>query len=89
MLSGICAGLGNINPDYAGVANEASLIVIKLKKYDGNYTNASLSVATEYAAKALELNMPIVFNISYGSNELVAMTALTLRDAVFLNEVFV
>lgn len=26
MLSGICAGLGNINPDYAGVANEASLI---------------------------------------------------------------
>lgn len=27
--------------------------------------------------------MPIVFNISYGSNELVAMTALTLRDAVF------
>ena len=64
MLSGICAGLGNINPDYAGVANEASLIVIKLKKYDGNYTNASLSVATESAAKkALELNMPIVFNI--------------------------
>ncbi len=84
MLSGICAGLGNINPDYAGVANEASLIVIKLKKYDGNYINASLSVAAEYAAKkALELNMPIVFNISYGSNELVAMTALTLRDAVF------
>ena len=84
MLSGICAGLGNINPDYAGVANEASLIVIKLKKYDGNYTNASLSVATKYAVrKALELNMPIVFNTSYGSNELVAMTALTLRDAVF------
>ena len=56
MLSGICAGLGNINPDYAGVANEASLIVIKLKKYDGNYINASLSVAAEYAAKkALEL----------------------------------
>ena len=87
MLSGICAGLGNINPDYAGVANEASLIVIKLKKYDGNYINASLSVAAEYAAKkALELNMPIVFNISYGSNELVAMTALTLRDAVELSE---
>ena len=39
MLSGICAGLGNLNPDYQGVASEASLIVIKLKKYNGNYIN--------------------------------------------------
>ena len=39
MLSGICAGLGNLNPDYQGVANEASLIVIKLRKYNNNYTN--------------------------------------------------
>ncbi|WP_305303020.1 bifunctional germination protease/germinant receptor pseudoprotease CspBA [Romboutsia ilealis] len=84
MLSGICAGLGNLNPNYAGVAGEASLIVIKLKKYNGNYTNAALYVATEYAIKrALELNMPIVFNISYGSNESVAVTTLSLRDTLF------
>ena len=84
MLSGICAGLGNLNPNYAGVAGEASLIVIKLKKYNGNYTNAALYVATEYAIKrALELNMPIVFNTSYGSNESVAMTTLSLRNTLF------
>ena len=84
MLSGICAGLGNINPDYAGVASEASLIVIKLRKLDGNYTNSSLYVAAEYAGrKALELNMPMVFNISYGSNESVALTTLTLRNTLF------
>ena len=57
MLSGICAGLGNLNPNYAGVAGEASLIVIKLKKYNGNYT--------------------------YGSNESVAVTTLSLRDTLF------
>lgn len=84
MLSGICAGLGNLNPNYAGVAGEASLIVIKLKKYNGNYTNAALYVATEYAIKrALELNMPIVFNTSYGSNESVAITTLSLRNTLF------
>ena len=84
MLSGICAGLGNINPDYAGVASEASLIVIKLRKYNGNYTNAALYVAAEYAGrKSLELNMPMVFNISYGSNESVALTTLTLRNTLF------
>nr|WP_317333350.1 bifunctional germination protease/germinant receptor pseudoprotease CspBA [uncultured Romboutsia sp.] len=84
MLSGICAGLGNLNPEYAGVASEASLIVIKLKKYDGNYTNASLYAAAEYTGrKAQELNMPMVFNISYGSNESVAITTLTLRNTLF------
>lgn len=85
MLSGICAGLGNINPDYAGVASEASLIVIKLKKYDGNYTNAALYIAAEYAQrKALELNMPMIFNLSFGSNELVGKTTLTFRNTLFL-----
>ena len=45
---------------------------------------AALYVATEYAIKrALELNMPIVFNISYGSNESVAVTTLSLRDTLF------
>ena len=84
MLSGICAGLGNLNSDYQGVANEASLIVIKLKKYNGNYINSSLFIASEYAtAKALELNMPLVFNISQGSNESVAITTLTLRNTLF------
>ena len=84
MLSGICAGLGNLNSDYQGVANEASLIVIKLRKYNNNYTNADLYVAADYAGnKALELNMPLVFNISQGSNESVAITTLTLRNTLF------
>jgi hypothetical protein len=91
MLSGICAGIGNLNSDYAGVATEASLIVVKLKKYNGNYINASLYVALEYAVrKARELNMPIVCNISQGSNESVAITTLTLGNTLyFLNGISV
>ena len=69
ILSGICAGLGNVNQEYVGVAEDAELIVVKLKKIDGYYNNATLTVATQYAyRKAFELNMPIVFNYNLGSN---------------------
>ena len=84
MLSGICAGMGNLNSAYAGVASEASLIVIKLRKINGNYTNAALYTAGEYVEKkARELNMPTIFNVSYGSNESVGLTSLTLRRSLF------
>ena len=81
MLSGICAGLGNINSQYAGIAPDAELIVVKLKKIDGNYNSAILEAAIQYAyEKAYELKIPLVINISLGSNNLVGATERILRD---------
>ncbi|MGL5315540.1 MAG: bifunctional germination protease/germinant receptor pseudoprotease CspBA, partial [Peptostreptococcaceae bacterium] len=75
MLSGICAGLGNVNPEYAGVAPDAELIVIKLGKIDGYWNNAMLMAANSYIyGKAIEQNKPIVINISVGSNSLMGLT---------------
>ena len=75
MISGICAGMGNVNPEYAGVAYEAELIIVKLATIEGYYNNAMLYASTEYAYnKSRQLNRPIVINISYGSNNLLGLT---------------
>ena len=75
MISGICAGMGNVNPEYTGVAYEAELIIVKLGTIEGYYNNAMLFASTEYAyGKAQQLNMPVVINISYGSNNLLGLT---------------
>jgi len=75
MISGICAGMGNINPEYAGVAYEAELIIIKLGTLEGYYNNTMLDASTEYAyEKARQLNRPVVINISYGSNNLLGLS---------------
>ena len=75
MLSGICAGLGNVNPDYQGVAPDAELIVVKLGKINGYYNNAMLSAASSYAYdKSVEANKPLIMNISLGSNDLIGQT---------------
>lgn len=75
MLSGICAGLGNKNPEYQGVTPDAELIVVKLGKIDGNYNNAMLSAATSYVyEKSQQEKKPIVINLSVGSNSLLGLT---------------
>ncbi len=75
MISGICAGLGNINPGYAGVAIDAELIVVKLATLGDNYNNAMLFAASQYAyLRASQLGRPLVLNISYGSNNLLGIT---------------
>jgi subtilisin family serine protease len=75
MISGICAGMGNVNPEYAGVAYEADLIIVKLATLEGYYNNAMLFASTEYAyRKSRQLRRPIVINISYGSNNLLGLT---------------
>ncbi|MDB8798415.1 bifunctional germination protease/germinant receptor pseudoprotease CspBA [Romboutsia sp. 1001216sp1] len=81
MLSGICAGLGNIDKRYEGVAPDAELIIVKLKKIDGNYNNALVEAAMDYAyKKAAEAKMPLVINISLGSNDVVGATQRILSD---------
>ncbi len=75
MISGICAGMGNVNPEYAGVAYEAELIIVKLATLEGYYNNGMLDASTEYAyGKAKQLEKPIVVNVSYGSNNLLGLT---------------
>ena len=89
MFSGICAGLGNVNKEYAGVAEDAELIVVKLKKIDGYYNNATLTVAADYAyRKAFESNKPIVFNYTLGSNNYAGMFRRTLNAEAFYTRGF-
>ncbi len=86
ILSGICAGLGNLNSEYAGVAEDAELIIVKLQKFDGFYNNAMVQAATQYAyKKASELNRLIVINNIYGTNSLAGITSRTLGDKIFFN----
>ncbi|MDR0879783.1 MAG: S8 family peptidase [Clostridioides sp.] len=71
MLSGIAAGLGRVQHDYAGVAEGADLIVVKLAQLGGHYNTAFFDIAREYAyKKSLELNKPLIFTVSLGSNRL-------------------
>lgn len=83
-LSGICTGLGNENRQYAGVAEGSELIVIKLKKIDGYYNSATLHIAMRYAyQKSKEKNMPLINNVSLGSNEAIVTGTLILPDDLF------
>nr|WP_312215195.1 S8 family peptidase [Clostridioides sp.] len=75
MISGICAGMGNINPEYAGIAEDAELIIVKLATIDGFYNDAMLHVSSEYAyKKAAQMRRPLVINLSLGSNNLLGLT---------------
>ncbi|WP_371025391.1 bifunctional germination protease/germinant receptor pseudoprotease CspBA [Paraclostridium ghonii] len=78
MISGICAGLGNINREYEGVAPEAELVVVKLAKVNGFYTSAMLETAISYIFEiAKRLNVPTIINISMGSNLLAGYASNT------------
>lgn len=81
MLSGICAGLGNINKEYKGISPDSELIVVKLKKIKGNYNSAIYESAISYVyQKAYELKMPLVINLSLGSNSLIGATENILKS---------
>jgi subtilisin family serine protease len=87
IISGICAGLGNINSDYEGLAPGAELIVVKLNKINGYYNSALLEVAVQYVyKKAEELNIPTVVHISMGSNGLAGYAyRVDSRETYFSN----
>ena len=84
MISGICAGLGNVNKEYAGVAEEAELIVIKLKKLNGFYNNGPLFAAVNYIEeKTYRSNIAGVVNLSIGSNSMLGLSARVLAEKYF------
>ncbi|WP_332840983.1 bifunctional germination protease/germinant receptor pseudoprotease CspBA [Paraclostridium bifermentans] len=78
MISGICAGLGSITREYEGIAPEAELIVVKLAKVSGFYTNALMETAISYVYNVVRrLGNPTVINISMGSNLLAGYASKT------------
>ena len=80
MISGICAGLGNINKDYEGVAPDSELIIVKLKKIGKYYDSTFGEAGVRYAyKKAIELNKPLVISLSLGSNSLGGTTKQILK----------
>lgn len=71
-VAGIASGNGNVSGGrQRGVAPKASLVVVKLKRYEKNMVLSSqIMRAIKYViTKAEDLNMPIVINISYGTND--------------------
>ncbi|RDY27410.1 hypothetical protein CHL78_009345 [Romboutsia weinsteinii] len=84
MSAGICAGLGNVNSQYKGVAEEAELIIIKIGKIDGYYNNAMVSVAYEYAyRKAYEDNIPLIIDNTVGTTSLAGVSSRTITSQPF------
>ncbi|HCH6817075.1 TPA: S8 family peptidase, partial [Clostridioides difficile] len=84
MLSGICSGLGNVNSEYAGIAEDSELIIIKLGKIDGFYNSAMLFAASQYAyKKAFELRRPLVINMSLGTSSLAGLTNRSNSEKAF------
>lgn len=69
--AGIACGNGNAsNGRYRGIAPEAELIVVKMRKNKGLYprTTELLSGIDYCIGKALKFNRPLVLNISFGNN---------------------
>lgn len=82
MISGICSGMGNINKEYMGIAPDTELIIIKLKKINGYYDSAIVEASIQYVyEKAYQLKIPIVINLSLGSNGLTGATQSILKKA--------
>lgn len=83
-LSGICGGLGNVNNQYSGVAENSELIIVKIKKIDGFYSNSMLSAALEYAyEKAKKEKLPLINSITLGSNQSVSSGVSTIENDKF------
>lgn len=83
-LSGLCAGLGNVKNEFSGVAEESELIIVKLKKINGFYNSATLEAAIKYMyKKSKKENMPLVNNITLGSNQSVAIGTTIIENDNF------
>ena len=71
-VTGIAAGNGRAsNGTYRGVASESELIIVKLGSSVGNSfpTTTRLMEAIDFCIrKAIEYNMPIVINLSFGNH---------------------
>ena len=84
MLAGICAGMGKVNKNYVGVAEGAELVIVKMRKIDGDYNNALITAGFDYIKqKARELQRPVVVNFGFGNNFLAGITDRDLTELTF------
>lgn len=89
MNAGICAGRGVVNSNYAGVAEDAELIVVKLRKVNNHYPDIMFYAGSSYVIdKAKNLNMPIVLSIGLGSNFLIGTYTRTILNPKFYSQGF-
>lgn len=72
-VAGIAAGNGRAsNGNYIGSAPQSSLLIVKLAQNISSYftSDTNLMRGIKYAVDtAIKLNMPLVINISYGTNQ--------------------
>lgn len=72
-VAGIAAGNGNgsTGKRYRGIATQSDLIVVQLGTDETGYTDiARVMMGVDYVLrKSLALNMPIVINLSFGTNQ--------------------
>lgn len=69
-VAGIACGNGRLGgTDVSGAAPESRMIVVKLNSDQGFVKSSSLMRAVDFAVrKAIDLNMPICINLSFGSS---------------------
>lgn len=70
-VAGIACGNGTASAGrYRGIAREASLIVVKMRRNNGLYprTTELISGINYCIEKSLQLSMPLALNISFGNN---------------------
>lgn len=71
-VAGIACGGGNINPRYRGVAYESSIAMVKMTQEGKvNYGKSTqlLRGINFLITKSKELNMPLVINLSFSTND--------------------
>lgn len=71
-VAGIACGGGNINPRYRGVAYEASIAMVKMTQQGKvNYGKSTqvLRGINFLVTRSKELNMPLVINLSFSTND--------------------
>ena len=84
MLAGICAGMGRVNKNYVGVAEDAELIIVKMGKVDGNYNNAMVTAGFDYIKQqARKLQRPVVVNYGSGTNSFAGRSDRDLTELTF------
>ncbi|MEJ8554129.1 S8 family serine peptidase [Tepidibacter sp. Z1-5] len=70
LVAGIIGGRGSADEKYVGVAPDSEFVVVKLEDHGGYYNSSDLMLGIKYAyEKSLERGMPLVINVSVGSNE--------------------
>ncbi|CAH2212288.1 S8 family peptidase [Tepidibacter aestuarii] len=70
LVAGIIGGRGSVDEKYVGAAPDSEFVVVKLEDHGGYYNSSDLMLGIKYAyEKAQELGMPLVINVSVGSNE--------------------